>query len=157
MRQLLMIYSPRFSASEGNYYYKIHGNGSCQNLLHIMAYLWYQAEVIRSWRAIFYRNILFIKLYLIIAIVVLIMFYAFCLNRYLSYVMDVPTPTTDCLNLVYDLLEPPVITRKNSNASLSCLEVSSTSLLFNRCNLDWLMLSIIIKKFQVISWGWLWD
>ncbi|AES94637.1 hypothetical protein MTR_5g016640 [Medicago truncatula] len=37
---------------------------------------------------------------------------------YLSYVMDVPTPTTDCLNLVYDLLEPPVITRKNSNASL---------------------------------------
>ncbi|RHN53989.1 hypothetical protein MtrunA17_Chr5g0401841 [Medicago truncatula] len=46
--------------------------------------------------------------------------------RYLSYVMDVPTPTTDCLNLVYDLLEPPVITRKNSNASLSCLENETT-------------------------------
>jgi len=106
----------------------------------------YQAEVIRSWCVIFYRNILFIKLYLIIAIVVIIMFYAFCLNRHISYVMDVATPTTDCLELVYDLLEP-VITRKSSNASLRCLEVSSTSLLFDGCNLVWLTASYISKIF----------
>ncbi|KAI4307474.1 hypothetical protein L6164_030656 [Bauhinia variegata] len=38
--------------------------------------------------------------------------------RYLSYVMDVATPTKDCLNLVYDLLMP-VIMKGNSKTSLS--------------------------------------
>ncbi|KAK4274158.1 hypothetical protein QN277_017432 [Acacia crassicarpa] len=38
--------------------------------------------------------------------------------RYLSYVMDVATPTADCLNLVYDLLSP-VIMKGNSKSSLS--------------------------------------
>ncbi|XP_055829046.1 uncharacterized protein LOC129897964 isoform X1 [Solanum dulcamara] len=34
--------------------------------------------------------------------------------RYLTYVMDVATPTADCLNLVYDLLLPVVSKTKNS-------------------------------------------
>ncbi|KAK4367008.1 hypothetical protein RND71_014888 [Anisodus tanguticus] len=34
--------------------------------------------------------------------------------RYLTYVMDVATPTADCLNLVYDLLLPVVFKTKNS-------------------------------------------
>ncbi|KAI4337616.1 hypothetical protein L6164_016008 [Bauhinia variegata] len=38
--------------------------------------------------------------------------------RYLSYVMDVATPTEDCLNLVYDLLLP-VTMKGNSKTSLS--------------------------------------
>ncbi|KAI9106858.1 hypothetical protein K1719_022386 [Acacia pycnantha] len=38
--------------------------------------------------------------------------------RYLSYVMDVATPTADCLNLVYDLLAP-VIMKGNNKMSLS--------------------------------------
>ncbi|XP_019455624.1 PREDICTED: uncharacterized protein LOC109356653 isoform X1 [Lupinus angustifolius] len=38
--------------------------------------------------------------------------------RYLSYVMDVATPTADCLNLVYNLLAP-VIMKSNSKTSLS--------------------------------------
>ncbi|RZB69596.1 uncharacterized protein LOC114384975 [Glycine soja] len=38
--------------------------------------------------------------------------------RYLSYVMDVATPTADCLNLVYNLLAP-VIMKGNSKTSLS--------------------------------------
>ncbi|XP_054789232.1 uncharacterized protein LOC129294776 [Prosopis cineraria] len=38
--------------------------------------------------------------------------------RYLSYVMDVATPTADCLNLVYDLLSP-VIMKGNGKFSLS--------------------------------------
>ncbi|KAF7817018.1 plant/MNA5-17 protein [Senna tora] len=38
--------------------------------------------------------------------------------RYLSYVMDVATPTADCLNLVYDLLTP-VIMKGNTKTSLS--------------------------------------
>ncbi|CAL5189488.1 unnamed protein product [Lathyrus oleraceus] len=38
--------------------------------------------------------------------------------RYLSYVMDVATPTADCLNLVYTLLAP-VIMKGNSKTSLS--------------------------------------
>ncbi|XP_078429702.1 pesticidal crystal cry8Ba protein [Wolffia australiana] len=32
--------------------------------------------------------------------------------RYLSYVMDVATPTADCLNLVYDLLSPVILGNK---------------------------------------------
>ncbi|KAK7385380.1 hypothetical protein VNO78_31097 [Psophocarpus tetragonolobus] len=38
--------------------------------------------------------------------------------RYLSYVMDVATPTADCLNLVYNLLSP-VIMKGNGKTSLS--------------------------------------
>ncbi|XP_027329204.1 uncharacterized protein LOC113845810 isoform X2 [Abrus precatorius] len=38
--------------------------------------------------------------------------------RYLSYVMDVATPTADCLNLVYNLLGP-VIMKGNGKTSLS--------------------------------------
>ncbi|KAG2243449.1 hypothetical protein Bca52824_094708 [Brassica carinata] len=38
--------------------------------------------------------------------------------RYLSYVMDVATPTSDCLHLVHDLLTP-VIMRGNSKSALS--------------------------------------
>ncbi|CAN1340875.1 hypothetical protein LINPERPRIM_LOCUS39003 [Linum perenne] len=38
--------------------------------------------------------------------------------RYLSYVMDVATPTADCLTLVYDLLTP-VIMKGNSKSALS--------------------------------------
>ncbi|XP_057442468.1 uncharacterized protein LOC130734157 [Lotus japonicus] len=38
--------------------------------------------------------------------------------RYLSYVMDVATPTADCLNLVYNLLAP-VIMKGNGKTSLS--------------------------------------
>lgn len=38
--------------------------------------------------------------------------------RYLSYVMDVATPTADCLNLVYNLLAP-VVMKGNSKTSLS--------------------------------------
>ncbi|KAJ4845923.1 hypothetical protein Tsubulata_008403 [Turnera subulata] len=38
--------------------------------------------------------------------------------RYLSYVMDVATPTADCLTLVYDLLIP-VIMKGNSKSTLS--------------------------------------
>ncbi|KAK4356224.1 hypothetical protein RND71_025195 [Anisodus tanguticus] len=36
--------------------------------------------------------------------------------RYLTYVMDVATPTVDCLNLVYDLLLP-VVSKPNSSLS----------------------------------------
>jgi len=49
----------------------------------------------------------------------------FCLNRYLSYVMDVATPTADCLNLVCNLLAP-VIMKGNGKTSLSHQEVSLT-------------------------------
>ncbi|KAL5162213.1 hypothetical protein HKD37_07G019365 [Glycine soja] len=45
-------------------------------------------------------------------------FITFCLNRYLSYVMDVATPTADCLNLVYNLLAP-VIMKGNNKTSFS--------------------------------------
>ncbi|KFK34615.1 hypothetical protein AALP_AA5G168700 [Arabis alpina] len=38
--------------------------------------------------------------------------------RYLSYVMDVATPTSDCLHLVYDLLTP-VIMKGNGKSALS--------------------------------------
>ncbi|GLT79898.1 hypothetical protein SLA2020_513670 [Shorea laevis] len=38
--------------------------------------------------------------------------------RYLSYVMDVATPTADCLNLVYELLMP-VVMKGNSKSTLS--------------------------------------
>ncbi|XP_057986527.1 uncharacterized protein LOC110641989 [Hevea brasiliensis] len=40
------------------------------------------------------------------------------LNRYLSYIMDVATPTADCLTLVYDLLMP-VIMKGHSKSTLS--------------------------------------
>lgn len=38
--------------------------------------------------------------------------------RYLSYIMDVATPTADCLNLVYDLLMP-VVMKGHSRSTLS--------------------------------------
>ncbi|KAF6138860.1 hypothetical protein GIB67_018591 [Kingdonia uniflora] len=44
--------------------------------------------------------------------------------RYLSYVMDVATPTADCLQLVYDLLLP-VIKKGHPKSSLSHQEVST--------------------------------
>ncbi|GJT91292.1 mammalian uncoordinated homology 13 protein [Tanacetum coccineum] len=40
--------------------------------------------------------------------------------RYLSYVMDVATPTTDCLNVIFDLFSPVKI---KSNDTLSSLEI----------------------------------
>lgn len=43
-------------------------------------------------------------------------------NRYLSYVMDVATPTADCLTLVYDLLVP-VVMKGHSKSTLSHQEV----------------------------------
>lgn len=43
-------------------------------------------------------------------------------DRYLSYIMDVATPTADCLNLVYDLLKP-VIMKGHSKSMLSHQEV----------------------------------
>ena len=48
----------------------------------------------------------------------------FCcgVDRYLSYVMDVATPTADCLTLVYDLLLP-VIMKGHSKSTLSHQEV----------------------------------
>lgn len=45
-----------------------------------------------------------------------------CQYRYLSYVMDVATPTADCLNLVYDLLMP-VFMKGHSKNTLSHQEV----------------------------------
>ncbi|KAL3630223.1 hypothetical protein CASFOL_023207 [Castilleja foliolosa] len=42
--------------------------------------------------------------------------------RYLSYVMDVATPTADCFDLVHDLLQPVIIKGKN-NYTLSHQEV----------------------------------
>ncbi|KAJ0085119.1 hypothetical protein Patl1_08631 [Pistacia atlantica] len=38
--------------------------------------------------------------------------------RYLSYIMDIATPTADCLTLVYDLLEP-VVMKGHSKSALS--------------------------------------
>jgi hypothetical protein len=43
-------------------------------------------------------------------------------TRYLTYVMDVATPTEDCLTLVHDLLLP-VIMKSKGNSSLSHQEV----------------------------------
>lgn len=43
-------------------------------------------------------------------------------DRYLSYVMDVATPTADCLNLVYDLLRP-VLMKGHNKSMLSFQEV----------------------------------
>lgn len=43
-------------------------------------------------------------------------------NRYLSYVMDVATPTADCLTLIYDFLLP-VIMKGHSKSTLSHQEV----------------------------------
>lgn len=42
--------------------------------------------------------------------------------RYLAYVMDVATPTADCLTLVYDLLMP-VLMKGHSRTALSHQEV----------------------------------
>ncbi|KAJ0239708.1 Pesticidal crystal cry8Ba protein [Hirschfeldia incana] len=39
--------------------------------------------------------------------------------RYLSYVMDVATPTSDCLHLVHDLLTPVIIMKGNGKSALS--------------------------------------
>lgn len=43
-------------------------------------------------------------------------------DRYLSYIMDVATPTADCLTLVYDLLKP-VIMKGHNKSMLSHQEV----------------------------------
>lgn len=49
------------------------------------------------------------------------------LFRYLSYVMDVSTPTADCLDLVHDLLLPVIIKGKSKN-TLSHQEVGESEL-----------------------------
>lgn len=49
--------------------------------------------------------------------------------RYLSYVMDVATPTADCLNVVYDLLSP-VIKKGKMNGTLSVQEVRIIHFMF---------------------------
>ena len=54
----------------------------------------------------------------------------FVVLRYLTYVMDVATPTSDCLHLVHDLLTP-VIMKGNDKATLSHQEVSY--ILFSLC------------------------
>lgn len=51
------------------------------------------------------------------------------IDRYLSYIMDVATPTADCLTLVYDLLMP-VIMKGHSKSTLSHQEVNFRSLKF---------------------------
>ena len=53
----------------------------------------------------------------------------FVVLRYLTYVMDVATPTSDCLHLVHDLLAP-VITKGNGKATLSHQEVDPQSYYF---------------------------
>lgn len=44
--------------------------------------------------------------------------------RYLSYVMDVASPTKDCLDLIYDFLLP-IIMKSNHKSVLSHQEVGS--------------------------------
>ncbi|RWW86950.1 hypothetical protein BHE74_00004240 [Ensete ventricosum] len=39
-----------------------------------------------------------------------------CIVRYLSYVMDVATPTADCLTLVHDLLLPVILKSRSKNS-----------------------------------------
>lgn len=46
----------------------------------------------------------------------------FGISRYLSYVMDVATPTADCLILVHDLLLPVIMKSRGKN-TLSHQEV----------------------------------
>ena len=46
----------------------------------------------------------------------------FMICRYLSYVMDVASPTKYCIDLIYDFL-CPVIMKKNYKATLSHQEV----------------------------------
>lgn len=46
--------------------------------------------------------------------------------RYLTYVMDVATPTADCLSLVHDMLLP-VVMKSRSNNNLSHQEVRPPS------------------------------
>ncbi|KAK6125853.1 hypothetical protein DH2020_040401 [Rehmannia glutinosa] len=50
--------------------------------------------------------------------------------RYLSYVMDVATPTADCLDLVHDLLQPVIIKGKTKH-TLSHQEVGAFKMNFN--------------------------
>lgn len=50
--------------------------------------------------------------------------------RYLSYVMDVATPTADCLILIHDLLLP-VITKGHTKSTLSHQEVCARFLVNN--------------------------
>lgn len=52
------------------------------------------------------------------------------LNRYLSYVMDVATPTKDCLELIHELLVP--VMKARSDRSMTRQEVSNSKL----CNLQ---------------------
>ncbi|KAM7523795.1 hypothetical protein LguiA_013697 [Lonicera macranthoides] len=59
--------------------------------------------------------------------------------RYLSYVMDVATPTADCLNLVYELLLPVVMKGKNKRA-LSHQEVGLGFPLPGSCSsIEWFL------------------
>lgn len=46
----------------------------------------------------------------------------FMICRYLSYVMDVASPTKYCIDLIYDFL-CPVIMKENYKATLSLQEV----------------------------------
>lgn len=55
-----------------------------------------------------------------------------CFCRYLSYVMDVATPTADCLMLVYDLLLP-VVMKGHSKSTLSHQEVKFQSTVWRSC------------------------
>lgn len=55
-----------------------------------------------------------------------------CFCRYLSYVMDVATPTADCLTLVYDLLLP-VVMKGHSKSTLSHQEVKIQSTVWRSC------------------------
>lgn len=47
------------------------------------------------------------------------------IRRYLSYVMDVASPTKDCLDLIYDFLFP-IIMKSNHKSVLSHQEVGLT-------------------------------
>nr|GEY80326.1 hypothetical protein [Tanacetum cinerariifolium] len=49
--------------------------------------------------------------------------------RYLSYVMDVATPTPDCLNVIFDLFS---LVNIKSNDTLSSLEIGSVSITTER-------------------------
>lgn len=58
------------------------------------------------------------------------------ISRYLSYVMDVATPTADCLTLVYDLLLP-VVMKGNCKSTLSHQEVKPKFAVLNNCYWWW--------------------
>lgn len=59
-----------------------------------------------------------------------LLFYALFLCRYLSYIMDVATPTADWLNLVHGLLLP-ILMKSDGTATLSHQEVHYFSLLLD--------------------------